>query len=191
VPVTIEDPSPAFLARVRAGDEGAFRALYERYAALVHGFLARMLRDPVGAEDALQETFLRVMRGVARFDPAGPARLSTWILGIARRVALTELERRAARAEPPGAVMERAEPPDHELRAALARALGALPAHQRSVFVLSQHLELSYEEIARVEEVDIGTVRSRLHRARAALQAMFESDQDQEKTVSHERRASR
>jgi RNA polymerase sigma-70 factor (ECF subfamily) len=157
------------LARARAGDPRAFRALYEHHADAVHGFLRRMLHEAAAAEDAVQDTFLRVLRALPGFDPRGPARLSTWIFTIARRVALTALERRPPAPEPPAASV-----PQPELRLTLEAAVAALPEVLRSTFVLRQGCDLSYEEVAAVEGIDVGTVRSRLHRARAALQAALE-----------------
>lgn len=156
------------LERARGGDPRAFRALYEHHADAVYGFLHRMLGDAAAAEDALQDAFLRVLRALRGFDPRGPARLSTWIFTIARRVALTALDRR--RAPPPAA-----DPPHAaggpELRLVLEAAVAALPEALRSTFVLREGCDLSYEEVAAVEGIDVGTVKSRLHRARAALQA--------------------
>jgi len=154
------------LARARAGDPRAFRTLYEHHADAVHGFLRRMLHQGSAAEDALQDTFLRVRRALSGFDPKGPAKLSTWIFTIARRVALNALERKLPEPPPPVAV-----PPEPELRLALEAAVARLPDGLRSTFVLRQGCDLSYEEVAAVEGIDVGTVRSRLHRARAALQA--------------------
>jgi RNA polymerase sigma-70 factor (ECF subfamily) len=166
--------APAVVERARRGDPHAFRQLYEHHVEAVHGFLIRLLRDATAAQDALQDTFMRVLRGLPRFDPSGPARLSTWILVIARRVALDALDRRRlehanGRAGDP----ERGEAvPD--LRIALEAAVAALPAAQRTVFVLYEGTRLSYEEIALVEGVDVGTVKSRLHRARLELKERVE-----------------
>jgi RNA polymerase sigma-70 factor (ECF subfamily) len=166
----------ACLERAKAGDPQAFRAVYEHCAELVHRFLLRMLGEPAAAEDALQETFMRVLRGLRSFDPAGPARLTTWVLTIARRVALSRAlaEARARRRDD---VAREAQPrvlafdeEAAELRRALGEAVASLPIAQRSVFVLRESHALSYEEIAAIEETDVGTVKSRLHRARVALQ---------------------
>jgi RNA polymerase sigma-70 factor (ECF subfamily) len=165
----------AVLGRAQAGDPAAFRQVYEHCAEGVYRFLHRMLGDAAAAEDALQETFLRVLGALGRFEPDGPAPLVHWVLTIARRVALTrEVSGQRARrrdqvvfqAAPPSV------PPDEagELRQALQDALEALPPEQRSVFVLREGEGLSYEEIAAIEGVDLGTVKSRLHRARLALQ---------------------
>jgi RNA polymerase sigma-70 factor (ECF subfamily) len=164
-----------WLDRARAGDPRAFRVLYDHHADAVYGFLRRMLRESAATEDALQDAFLRVLRSLPRFRSDGPARLSTWIFTIARRAALDALARRD---RVTGPALPQVAAPDaaSELRLSLEAALERLPPAQRSVFVLSQACELSYEEVALIEEVDVGTVKSRLHRARAALQAMLESD---------------
>jgi RNA polymerase sigma-70 factor (ECF subfamily) len=166
----------ACLSRAAAGDPRAFRRVYDHCAEPVHRFLLRMLGDQAAAEDALQETFVRVLRGLRRFDPAGPARLTTWVLTIARRVALSRAlgEARARRREQAAgealAVAPLSGERAAELRRALAAAVAELPVAQRSVFVLRETQPLSYEEIAVIEETDVGTVRSRLHRARLFLQ---------------------
>ena len=158
------------LARAQMGDRDAFRALYERYADVVYAFVRRMLGDDAAAEDALQDTFLRVARSLPSFRVDGPAALSTWILTIARRAALTP------RRPPPTVPLREREvaPAPVELGAVRRRledALGALSPEQRAVFVLRELSQLSYDEIAVAVGADVGTVRSRLHRARAALQA--------------------
>ncbi len=168
----------SILQRAKAGDPAAFRLLYEHCAEGVYRFLHRMLGDAAAAEDALQETFLRVLGALRRFDPDGPAPLASWILTIARRVALSrEVSGQRARRRDQ-VVFEAAPanaPPDEtgELRQALQDALAALPPEQRSVFVLREGQALSYEEIAAIEAVDLGTVKSRLHRARQTLQALL------------------
>jgi RNA polymerase sigma-70 factor (ECF subfamily) len=87
--------------------------------------------------------------------------------------------------EPPAPAAD----PAPELRAALAAAVAALPPPQRSVFVLRECHALSYEEIAAVEETDVGTVKSRLFRARLALQERLRDQLDDDERRSRERRA--
>ncbi len=175
------------LARARAGEPAAFRGLVERYQRRVHGVLFRML-DPSGraaqVDDLFQETFLRVYRALPRYVP-GPARLSTWILTIATRLALTELRRPLAQAPPPDVEQQAwtGEAPDAgiERRAAetlVRTALAALDPDHRAVLVLREIDELDYEEIARVLQINLGTVRSRLSRARARLREAFGEDPD-------------
>jgi RNA polymerase sigma-70 factor, ECF subfamily len=184
----------AVLRRAQDGDPAAFRQVYEHCADGAYRFLHRMLGDRAAAEDALQETFLRVLGALGRFDPDGPAPLATWVLTIARRIALSR-ELAGQRARQRDQVVFEAAPaavaPDEagELRRALEAAVAALPAEQRSVFVLREGEALSYEEIAAVEGVDLGTVKSRLHRARAALQARLREQVTASRGKYGERRA--
>jgi RNA polymerase sigma-70 factor (ECF subfamily) len=125
------------------------------------------------ARDLAQDTFLRVFGALERFSPTGPARLSTWILTIATRLALNELRRRPHQAledvEIPGGAR-----PDRELErravaAVVRRTVGELKPDYRAVLILREYHELAYEDIAAALEIDVGTVKSRLARARAAL----------------------
>lgn len=170
------------LARAQRGEAPAFRALVERYQGRVQRLLWRML-DPAGrgaqVDDLFQETFLRVFRALPRYE-ARSARLSTWILTITTRLALNELRRPAnprlddALAERL-AGLERADA-DLERQAAvdtLRAALASLDPDHRAVVLLREVDGLDYEELARVLEINLGTVRSRLARARARLRAAF------------------
>jgi RNA polymerase sigma-70 factor (ECF subfamily) len=167
------------LVRAQRGEHPAQTALIERYQRPVFALLSRMLRgESALTEDLAQETFLRVLRGLPSFDVGGTARLSTWVLTIATRLALDHLRRR----EPPllqadgGALPSALPQPDHDadrrvLAAALARAVEDLGAPFRAAFLLREVHGLTYEQIAEALVIDPGTVKSRLARARAALQA--------------------
>ena len=166
------------LRRAQRGDERAWRALIERYRQPVHALIWRLLagRARHRVEDLVQETFVRVLRALPGFDPAGPASLSTWMLTIAARLALNELRRPEAAAlvdEPEGSGAERADlgTERRQLAAAIGAGVAALPDAQRAVFVLREYHDLDYAEIAEALELDPGTVKSRLSRARAALRA--------------------
>jgi RNA polymerase sigma-70 factor, ECF subfamily len=166
------------LARAQRGDDAACRALVERYQRPVFALLGRMCGCE-RAEDLAQETFLRVFAALARFDQAGPARLSTWIITIATRLALDELRRRPLRTvelddrlASPIRADESAE--RRALRVALRRAIAELGPDQRAVVLLREVHGLEYEAIARALEIDLGTVKSRLARARAALRTALE-----------------
>ena len=162
------------LRRAQRGDQRAWRALIERFQHPVHALIWRLLagRSRHRAEDLTQETFVRVLRALPRFDPNGPASLSTWILTIATRMTLNEL-RRPEPAElaidPPAVERTDADAERRRLGAAIAAGIAALPDEQRAVFVLREYHELEYAEIAEVLELDVGTVKSRLSRARAAM----------------------
>ncbi len=170
------------LRRAQRGDERAWRALIERFQHPVHAVIWRLLagRARHRVEDLVQETFVRVLRALPAFDPAGPATLSTWILTIATRVALNELRRAEMAAivvEPPAPRGERADVAADRQRigAAIAAGVATLPEGQRAVFVLREYHDLDYAEIASALELDLGTVKSRLARARTALRTHLAS----------------
>ena len=165
------------LARAQRGDRAAQAVLIQRYQRPVFAMLSRMVgHERALVEDLAQETFLRTLRALPRFSASGPARLSTWIITIAIRLALDHLRRKTPRLEDAQGVLPAAFPwPDqdvqrHATAVALTEAVEALGAPFRAAFLLREVHGLSYEEIARVLEVDPGTVKSRLARARAALQ---------------------
>jgi RNA polymerase sigma-70 factor (ECF subfamily) len=167
------------VARAQAGDDGACRAFLAFYQRPVFALLGRLLGrgSHRGAiEDLAQETFLRAFKALPQFDQQGPARLSTWLLTIATRLALDQLRRAplmlvplaAAHAQP---AVERAD--ERVVRQGLAAAIGAavenLSPEYRAAFVLREFHELECSEIAMVLKIEADTVRSRLARARAAL----------------------
>jgi RNA polymerase sigma-70 factor (ECF subfamily) len=164
------------LRRAQRGEERAWRDLVERHQHAIHGLIWRLLagRARHRVEDLTQETFVRVLRALPTFDPAGPASLSTWMLTIAARLALNELRRpepEALAVEPPAPERTDAGTERRRLGAAIADGVAALPDTQRAVFVLREYHELEYQDIATALEIDLGTVKSRLARARAALRA--------------------
>ncbi|HZS37061.1 MAG TPA: sigma-70 family RNA polymerase sigma factor [Polyangia bacterium] len=172
------------LRRAQRGEEAACRRLVERHERAVFALLGRLL-GPRGrrerVEDLAQETFLRVFRALANFDAAGPARLSTWILTIATRVGLDELARHERVVVPLDGAREVAsharadsEAERRQVGRALERAVEELAPPFRAVFLLREIHELDYDEIARALEIDPGTVKSRLSRARAALRDALE-----------------
>ena len=180
VPAPIDELT---LRRAQRGDERAWRDLIERFERPVHALIWRLLagRAQHRAEDLTQETFVRVLRALPGFDPTGPATLASWILTIATRLALNELRRPdhgALPAEPAGSDRTDAPLERQRLGAAIARAVAALPDAQRAVFVLREYEGFGYEEIAAALEIDVGTVSSRLTRARAAMRAALEGFDD-------------
>jgi RNA polymerase sigma-70 factor (ECF subfamily) len=164
------------LKRAQRGEPAACTALVRKYQQQVGALVSRLL-IPSGrrasVEDVAQETFLRVFRALPDWDPRGEARLSTWILTIATRAAIDELRRRAP-TEPVLEPLDATVPPPVELRSlgrAIERALAGLAPEYRAVFVLREFHELSYDEIGAALDIDLGTVKSRLSRARAALRS--------------------
>jgi RNA polymerase sigma factor (sigma-70 family) len=163
----------ALLAQVAGGDGGALARLYQAYAGRLFGYLLRLCSDRMVAEEILQDTMLAVWRSAGGY--AGAATMSTWLFGIARRQAYYRL-----RGTPPPAPHEPADradpgPGPEELAIAaaggtsLAGAVGDLPDHQRDVVALVFVAGLPLAEAAAVLGVPVGTVKSRLHHARATL----------------------
>src|SRR4051794_22305298 len=163
--MTTTPPSDEQLCRaVAAGDGEALAVLYARHAPFVRTLPRRRLRDGGRADDLVQEIFLDVWRGAARFDPER-ARFTTWLRTIAAR-RLTDFERRAS-VRPQLAAYEapEQETPDRSDEALdridVDRALAELPAPQRSTLRMAFWDGLTYAEIAERTRTPLGTVKSR------------------------------
>ncbi len=177
---SVEDE--AFLvARARTGDRDAFAELVRRYQRLVFAVSYRLLGDPDLADDVVQETFVRAFVSLERFRGTT---LRAWLLRIAHNAALDQLRASTRRRTVP---LEHAseqvafDVPESGieqagLRAALEAALAALPVEQRAVVVLADVEGLPYEEIAQALGLPLGTVKSRLARARVRLRTLLQSD---------------
>ncbi|HWE61946.1 MAG TPA: sigma-70 family RNA polymerase sigma factor [Chloroflexota bacterium] len=175
-PVSYENATDAqIMEGVRAGDGRAIAALYDRYHGLIFSLGLRMLNDREGAEELVQEVFLRAWRQAATYQPA-LGRLSTWLLGIARNLAVDELRRRGARPQRADgdsdiqlatlAAPESTDPAEQTSLAArrdeIRRALDALPAAQRQVMDLAYYGGLTQSEIAARLGEPLGTVKTRM-----------------------------
>lgn len=168
------------LVRSRAGDEDAFLALYRSYQAPIFRFALHMSGSAAVAEDVVQEVFLALMREDFGYRPARGT-LGGYLFGMARKLVLRYLERgrRSVGLDPDpegvpiaGLAVDADPLADLTLREgleALRRAVWALPRRYREVVVLCDLEEVDYAEAAMVLGCPIGTVRSRLHRARALL----------------------
>ncbi len=165
------------IEKVLAGDTGAFRLLVERHQSLVFQFARNMLRTIEDAEDLTQEVFVAAFQYLGKFDSTR-AKFSTWLLTITRNRCLNQLAR--YRAGPPDAIVsvDRGPSPDaaavaNEVWQHLSDALETLPIEQWTAFVLAEIQELPHAEIAMIEQIEVGTVKSRVSRARDKLrQAM-------------------
>jgi RNA polymerase sigma-70 factor, ECF subfamily len=167
------------LARAKAGDASACRALVQRHQKRVFAQLRGLLR-PSGreawVEDLAQETFLRAFRGLHRFEGDVDRALGAWLVTIATRVGLNELRRKAPRLQALDTIEEtlstgRADPSMHGrlIGRGIDEAVRELPPNYRAAFLLRELHGFEYAEIARVLEIDLGTVKSRLSRARSRL----------------------
>jgi RNA polymerase sigma-70 factor (ECF subfamily) len=162
---------------VRAGDRDAFASLFERYQAAIWRFFRRRLSDRGVAEELTQDTFLAVLQNAARYEPRAPFR--SYLFGIAFNL-LSGARRDYARhggARPHAPSTEHPAPstPDQDAVLWVRQALAGLDADDREILMLREYDALGYDEIAAVLGVPIGTVRSRLFRARLALKDRLEA----------------
>ncbi|MEW2521708.1 sigma-70 family RNA polymerase sigma factor [Actinacidiphila alni] len=173
------------------GDEDAA----ERFVRATHGdvrrFVAHLTADVPGADDLTQETYLRALVGLPRF--AGRSCARTWLLSIARRVVVDRYRYDAARPRLSGGdwleLAERKAPepaPGFEEGVALFDLLGALEEGRRTAFVLTQLVGLPYAEAATLTGCPIGTVRSRVARARDDIAAMLRAAEEEPRTRPEE-----
>jgi RNA polymerase sigma-70 factor, ECF subfamily len=168
-------------ARLRRGDADAFDALLTRYQNRLYRYLLRLTADPAAAQDLFQETWLKVITRIHRYDESRP--FEPWLFAVARNLAFDHLrkaspqsldepsdsgEARVARlgAEGPGSLEQLLE---RERRSLLERRLQELPALYREALTLRFEEEMTFEEIADVLSAPVSTVKSRVQRALSAL----------------------
>ena len=170
---SLMQPSDEELYRLmKNGNQDAFAQLYERREPALHRFALHMSGSPAVAEEVSHEVFIQLMGPATRFDETKGS-LESFLYGIARNL-IRVVRRQGPVAEP----VDRSFDPDilgeligNETTAALHRTLRELPERYRDVILLCDLEERSYEDVARILGRPIGTVRSRLHRARALLSA--------------------
>ena len=169
-------PDELLAIRCQLGEREAFDALIDRYAHRLRGFVRRVADSEAEADDLVQETWLRVLRGLPGLRD--PRRLRSWLFGIAHRVLIDRLRSRYAEPDhaPVDALADGADLQAEHLRHdQVERGLAALAPPEREAVVLF-HLEgLSLAETAEVMAVPVGTAKSRLHRARSRLRAALEA----------------
>jgi RNA polymerase sigma-70 factor, ECF subfamily len=177
------------------GEQRAFTELVERYQTRLLNFIYRTIGDREKAEDLVQEVFIRVHRHIARFDRS--KKFSTWVYTIASNLAKNELRNRSRNPlvlfqtikgnwddddRPLQFEDVTARPDDlyhkRHLRELVEDTVAKLPEHHRQVFVLRELEGKSYEEIAEITDCNLGTVKSRLNRARTAFASIIEPKMD-------------
>lgn len=195
-PQTADDETDRRLVMaIRSGDADAWTTLIERYQVRIFSVCVRMVRDRELASDLTQDAFIKIIKGLDSFDER--AKLSTWVYRVTMNVCLSKLRseklRRHASLESLGAGPGRDEGrrPDlgfaqerepgaesgveeDEDRRRVVAALDVLSEEHRAILVLRDGRGLEYEQIAEALDIPIGTVRSRLFRARAALRQAME-----------------
>lgn len=179
MPLTESADDASLVAAAQDGDRRALDILLRRHYDRVHAVCRRIAGSSRDADDAAQEAMISIVRALPRFD--GRAAFSTWIYRIATNAALDELRRRARRpqlhsvTDDDGFVAESADPRAHRTveaigdRLALDDALAALPDEFKAAVVLRDVADLDYAEIAATLDIPVGTVKSRIARARAQL----------------------
>ncbi len=175
----MQDPDPRLLARARQGDVGAFEELVRTYQADVFRFAWHLTRDRTMAEDVAQDSFLRAFRFMKTYR--GDSKFSSWLMRITRNCAMDALRRQKSHLTRHENERPRAgSVADPIARAELAHALGSISDDHREPFLLIEVFGLSYQETADVLGVRVGTIKSRMHRARQALCAALADDEEEE-----------
>jgi RNA polymerase sigma-70 factor (ECF subfamily) len=182
-----ELPDGKLMRKVAAGEQAAFAELLRRYEAAILTFCYTFTRDRGSAEDLAQETFLRVYRNAARYEPV--AKFSTWLYKIAANLCINELKKNRLRPaltldEPAGSdpdgtrVIERlasntgaplSHAEHHEAQELIRHAIDHLPDDQRTTLVFVEYHHLQYQEIAEILGVGVSAIKMRVKRARETL----------------------
>lgn len=165
------------VTRARAGDTAAYTLLVEAHALFVYNLALRLLNEPQEADDLAQEAFLRAWQSLASFR--GESRFQTWLYRIVTNLCynrLPTLKQELAALDPEEDVAIPAKRPlperqliDADLRADLQQAINGLSASYRLLIVLRHLQGMTYDEIATVTDMPLGTVKTGIHRARKAL----------------------
>ncbi|HEU4722043.1 MAG TPA: sigma-70 family RNA polymerase sigma factor [Gemmatimonadaceae bacterium] len=182
----VESEDEVLVRRMAAGDDQALGALYDRWSAVVHGVVSRLLRHPDDVEDVVEETFWQAWRQAARFDRTRGA-VQTWLLTIARSRALDRVRAVRRRREEPlegddgEVVVQQAADGDpgldaeaSERRRIVVAALAGLPAEQREALELGYFGGLSQTEIAERTGQPLGTVKTRMRLAMQKLRSQLQ-----------------
>lgn len=167
------------IAQILQGDREAFRELVETYQDAVVRVCQSIMRDHGRAEDIAQETFVTAYRKLDKFDSV-KGTFAAWLFTIARRLCINASKKSVAIpiAEPPDGASSPDDAPDihagrNEAFQALDNALATLSEEHRRAFVFAEIEELPYSEIAQIEQIAVGTVKSRVSRAKNALQGLL------------------
>jgi RNA polymerase sigma-70 factor (ECF subfamily) len=196
--LALRSDEAALVAELRAGSEDAFAWLIDRYHQPIYSLLARTVRDRADAADLTQDVFIKVFRGIGNFH--GESSLRTWIYRIALHEALNQrrwwarhkqreipIEQEMAEGEsgPPVRLKEMLVDPAEspydmavhaETRKRVEAALGQVPEPFRTTLILRDIEGFVYEEVAEIQGVNLGTVKSRLVRGRACLKALLTAE---------------
>ena len=191
--MTAAETDKQLVARVQKGDQRAFDMLVLKYQHKIFGLISRYVHDADEVQDVAQEAFIKAYRALPKFR--GESAFYTWLYRIAINTAKNHLVSRSRR--PPGSDVEiedaeyyegggalrDIETPESalfgaELKAVVERAISELPDDLRTALTLREFDGLSYEDIAEVMDCPVGTVRSRIFRAREAIDKQVKEQMD-------------
>jgi RNA polymerase sigma-70 factor (ECF subfamily) len=161
-----------------SGDADAYEALVERYGGRVYNIALRITHDPDAARDCAQDAFIRAYRALHQYDPVYP--FGPWLYRITTNASLNFVQRARGHEITVEELPEHPEPPDAGPELSAVRkedvqevldAMALLPPAYRAALTLRHMQQLSYQEVADALGIPLGTVKTHLHRARAALKA--------------------
>ena len=173
-----KDFEQEIIRKVTNGDTDSFEFLVKKYENQIFVMVANLLRMSDRVEDIVQDIFLNAYKHIRKFDP-DLGQFSTWIFRIARNRCLNELKRKKERSLSEAHDIPEMGNPEKdlmhkELLIKLDKSLNRLSYKHKVVFVLADLQGFSYEEIAQIEKTNVGTVKSRLSRARHKLKSTLE-----------------
>jgi len=175
-----EPADDLLISQTLSGDQKSYEILVKRYQKRVHRLAQRLVRDADAADDVAQEAFIRAYYALSRYEQG--RNFYFWLSRIAVNLALNHLSREKrlvalpeddTNLDPALSTDPTAEADASQLKVRIGEAIEKLPLHQRSVLLLRAQEGLSYQEIARNLDISIGTVMSRLSRARQALKELL------------------
>jgi len=167
------------IKRVLNGDVDSFRVLVERYQRPVLSMIRRLIWDSHRCEEISQDVFFTAFQKLSTFDPAR-SRFSTWLFTIARNMSINALKKKSPQPmdvlpETPISGNPSQDLSDKEIFMQLDETLKALPGKLQRAFVLAEIEQMPYGEIARIEGARLGTIKSRINRARARIYAAMKN----------------
>lgn len=184
-----KDTDQELVRRVQSGDKSAFDLLFSRYQQKIINLIGRYVKDSSEVQDVAQEAFIKAFRALPRFR--GESAFYTWLYRIAintaknhlvsrgRRPPNTDVDIDDAELNPTSTVLQEAESPEaalarDQLSSGIDAAIAELPEDLRSAVTLREFDGLSYEQIAEIMDCPVGTVRSRIFRARESIERHIE-----------------
>jgi len=176
----------SLVERSAQGDTAAFRLLIHHYQRMVFSFLGKFWFQAQILEDLAQETFLRAYKHITDFNAEKGASFSTWLITIARNLALNEKAKNKTGREHRSKYIDKLQPLNKQspqdilekqnLNTQVHNAINQLPKKFHTAVILSYFDELSIEEIARIENCPVGTIKSRIFRGKQILRQILEKE---------------